>query len=447
MPVALPDSWDRLSPGLRRWLLIGSVLTLVALIAVLAFDEPVTPGQRAEQARERLTRHLLTDADPRALGIDGLANRLTQLERDLSQSIAREHQRGPGEVAGVSRQVEQLRQSQQTEIQALQQELARLREAMETPPGEASPTSASQPKPVEPAASEPKDPQQASPAAPPALDDPALFAPRPSAPLAGLSPRPSGQSVQPHGPLTIRVVGETAADSATAPSTRSTADPDASAILIPAGSLLRGVLLSGLDAPTGRQARRDPYPALVRLKHAAILPNRFRADVRECFITVAGYGELSSERALLRTEVITCVRHDGGVIEVPVDGYAVGEDGKVGLRGRLVSKQGQVIARAMQVSFLQGLSDVFTKTPVTTISTRHDGRVQYQDVLSGDAMEAAAIAGTGRALERLAQYYLDMAENIFPVIEVDAGRTIELILNRGATLRLGQGDRRRGVRR
>ena len=273
-----------------------------------------------------------------------------------------------------------------------------------------------------------------------------MFASTPAPSITALNPRPGSQGAPVRGPLTIRVVGQTAAKAAT-PASAPAVDPTAETLLIPAGSLLRGVLLSGMDAPTGRQARRDPYPALVRLKHDAILPNRFRADVRECFITVAGYGELSSERAFLRTEVITCVRHDGGVIEVPVDGYAVGEDGKVGLRGRLVSKQGQVIARAMQVSFLQGISEVFDKRSVTTISTSNDGRVQYQDVLSGDSAQAAAITGTGKALDRLAQYYLDMAENIFPVIEVDAGRAIEVILNRGASLQLAQANRRRGGRR
>ncbi len=32
------------------------------------------------------------------------------------------------------------------------------------------------------------------------------------------------------------------------------------------------------------------------------MPNRFRADVRECFLIVSGYGDLSSERAYLRGE-------------------------------------------------------------------------------------------------------------------------------------------------
>ncbi len=32
----------------------------------------------------------------------------------------------------------------------------------------------------------------------------------------------------------------------------------------------------------GQGARQQPTPALVRIKHDALLPNRFRADVREC---------------------------------------------------------------------------------------------------------------------------------------------------------------------
>jgi conjugal transfer pilus assembly protein TraB len=87
-----------------------------------------------------------------------------------------------------------------------------------------------------------------------------------------------------------------------------------------------------MAAPTARPARREPYPALVRLKHDALLPNRLRADVRECFLIAAGYGDLASERAYLRTEAITCIRDDGGTLEVPLDAYAVGEDGKVAIR-------------------------------------------------------------------------------------------------------------------
>ena len=435
--MSVQDTWERLSPHTRRLLMMGSVLSGVALIAVMAFGPAATPTTRTQQAREQLTRTLLTEADPRALGIDGLAHRLVQLERQLQATNDRLVQRAAGDTDTVNRQVEQWRQAQQTQVTALQQELLRLKEAQAAirpvPPPPAPP-------PIIPVAPV----QEAPPAKPPALNAPALFDVRPTAPISTLNPNPTGRAPHATGPLAIRVVGAPVAIPVT--TAAAATDPASEQVVIPAGSILQGVLLSGMDAATGKQARRDPYPALVRLKHNAILPNRFRADVRECFITVGGYGDLSSERAFLRTEVITCVRHDGGVIEVPVDGYAVGEDGKVGLRGRLVSKQGQVIARAMQVSFLEGISEVFGKAPVSVISTTPGNAVQYQDVLSGDSAQAAALSGTGKALDRLAQYYLDMAEDIFPVIEIDAGRSIEVILNRGASLRLNAARAARGPR-
>ena len=220
--------------------------------------------------------------------------------------------------------------------------------------------------------------------------------------------------------------------------------PARDATTIPAGSIIRAVFLSGLDAPTGRQARRDPYPVLARIKREAILPNLFTADVSECFLILSGYGDLGSERAYLRTEAISCVRRDGGAIEVPVDGYAVGEDGKAGVRGRVVSKQGAAIARAMQVSFLQGFSQVFNQNPVASISTSPGTSQPYQSVLSPQALQAGAIGGTGKALDRLANYFMDMAEDMFPVIEIDAGRAVEVILNKGASLRLANQTQRSG---
>ncbi|EGV32691.1 IncF plasmid conjugative transfer pilus assembly protein TraB [Thiorhodococcus drewsii AZ1] len=431
MPLSIDSTWGRLSPNLRRGLVITGVLGGIAAILVLAFGQPEPRAVREQRAREQLTRTLLTDVDPRALGIDGLARRLERLEQQLAAATGAIARQDARETHAVDREVAALREAQETQFQDLQRQIAVLKAEMAVSRA-ASATKPQRPERTETATESP-------PSSPPALDDPALFAPATDGTggLKALTPnRASSRSRT--APLTIRVVAQEpqAKDETAKAAMATTSDPATEQVMIPAGSILRGVLLSGMDAPTGVQARRDPYPALVRLKHAAILPNRFRSDVRECFVLVAGFGELSSERAFLRTETVTCVRRDGGVIEVPLDGYAVGEDGKVGLRGRLVSKQGQVIAQALQVAFLEGVAQVFNKTPVSVLSTRSDGQVQYQDLLSGDSLQAAAVSGTGKTLDRLAQYYLDMAEEIFPVIEIDAGRPIELILNRGASLQL-----------
>ena len=126
-----------------------------------------------------------------------------------------------------------------------------------------------------------------------------------------------------------------------------------------------------------------------------------------------------------------------GAIEVPRDAYAVGEDGKVGVRGRLVSKPGALLAKAFQVSFLTSFAKVFTQVPSIPISTGGT-QMQFQSMFTPQAAAAGAAGGVGGAMDRLADYYMEMAEQTFPVLEVDAGRAVELIVNKGVSLRLAR---------
>lgn len=207
-------------------------------------------------------------------------------------------------------------------------------------------------------------------------------------------------------------------------------------VFIPAGSIFSGTLITGLDAPTGTQARNSPFPTLLRIKKEALLPNRYRADVRECFLIASGYGDLSSERVYLRSETISCIRNDGGVIEAPIDMYASGEDGKAGVRGKLDTKQGQYLAKALAAGFLQSLASVFNTVPTATISTVAGGQTPFQQVASEEAFQSAGVRGVGDAMDRLAGFYIDMAQSVFPIVQVDAGRQVDFIMTRGMSLRL-----------
>ncbi len=79
-------------------------------------------------------------------------------------------------------------------------------------------------------------------------------------------------------------------------------EPEEAGTYIPAGSMIEAVVITGMDAPTSQTAKRDPFPALMRFKKEALLPNRYTADIRECFLIASGYGSMSSERAFLRGE-------------------------------------------------------------------------------------------------------------------------------------------------
>lgn len=201
---------------------------------------------------------------------------------------------------------------------------------------------------------------------------------------------------------------------------------------LPKGSMLTGVLMTGVDAPTASSASDNPTPVLVRVKKEAILPNYFRLDeVRECFVLMSGYGELSSERAHFRGESISCVREDGEVIEEDFKAFAVGEDGKAGLKGTLVTRNGAVLANALMAGFANGLASAFNVTPVATISTDSSGQQQYQDVFSTSALQGGAATGASESMERLADYYMDMADEMHPVIEVGAGRVVDMVITKG----------------
>lgn len=214
-----------------------------------------------------------------------------------------------------------------------------------------------------------------------------------------------------------------AADSTTAAALRAAIPP----VFIPTGSIFTGTMLNGLDAPTGRQSSSQPIPVLVRVKHEAILPSRFRSDVREAFLLGAGFGDLSSERAYIRAERLSMILRDGSVIDIPVRAAAVGPDGKTGVRGRVVSKQGAVIGKALLSGMADGISRAFGGTQIGGGGGGGDGE---EVDLSGAAFGGGASSG----LDRVASYFLSQAEAMYPVVEIDGGREVSFILLEGVEL-------------
>ena len=204
---------------------------------------------------------------------------------------------------------------------------------------------------------------------------------------------------------------------------------------LPSGSFVRAVLLAGLNAPTGGQAQSNPHPVLLRLIDHAQLPNQFRLKAKDCLIVGSGYGDLSSERAYIRTESLSCVSPTGEALDLPIKGYVAGEDGKAGVMGRLITKQGQVLANALIAGIGSGLGQAFQQSASTT-SISPLGSTS--SVKQGEEFKAGISSGVGKAMDRLAQYYIALAEKLYPVVEVDAGRMVDVVITKGAMLPMGE---------
>lgn len=284
----------------------------------------------------------------------------------------------------------------------------------------------------------PQPPQQQQPASIlpplPPMHPPAQLVPPPMPYPAGVGG--ANADLPPLSPLQPRDPGIASFDvsDASAPRKDEGNQAQTGKTYIPSGAFMRVALIGGLDAPTGGQAQNNPWPVLMRVQDNAFLPNRYRAKVKECFMLGSGYGDISSERAYLRLESLSCVLNNGEVVDTPAKGYIVGEDGKAGMRGRLVSKQGQILANALMTGIVAGIGQGFQQS-ATTYSTSPLGSIGTVD--SGKQFQAGIGAGVGKALDRLSQYYITLAEKMFPIIEVDAGRVVDVVLTKGVTLGTG----------
>ena len=419
---------SNLSPKAKRMLAIGGTVAGVSLVLGLAMSA-AGPEEKTRKATKPPVNAVLTDEDPRALGMDSVVSQLKALQ---TQQTRLERVLGQREKDKNVEEAQEKITSLEDQVKMMEQELARLaregKKASNEEEGQAGDSQSSSPIPE-------RVPQAVVPKATASTDQLAdVYANQPPPPPEDPKSRSSEKK---EGPKIRTIRKEEKVD-------ENEKKGDMS-VTLPSGSILSGVLVTGMDAPTGKQAQKDPFPSLIRIKAEAILPNRFRADFRECFLIAAGWGDLSSERAYMRAERLSCVRNDGSVLESGLDAYASGEDGKAGIRGRLVSKQGQILARSLMAGFMQGVAGAFDVRQVPSINITRGGETDdeiqspvYEQAFDQNALQAAGVSGVGSALERIADFYLEMAENIFPVIEIDAMREVDFIVKKGMTVKFNE---------
>lgn len=196
-------------------------------------------------------------------------------------------------------------------------------------------------------------------------------------------------------------------------------------------TFVRAVTLTGLDAPTGGQAQSDPLPVFFRIIDKASLPNRVSAQIQECRAYGVAWGDLSDERAHIKLEGLSCLLKNGKYIDTTVKGAVIGYDGKYGIRGRLISKQGQIIGNAALAGIASGIGKGFSNQ-FTTTSSSALGQVSSFD--GAKVWQYGAGQGVGNAMDMLAQYYIKAAEKLYPVIETDSQQVVDLVFTKPLTI-------------
>jgi conjugal transfer pilus assembly protein TraB len=208
--------------------------------------------------------------------------------------------------------------------------------------------------------------------------------------------------------------------------------------MLPAGAFAPISLLNGLDAGTSTVTQNNPMPVLMNVSDQATLPGSARYKIKSCFILGTGYGDLSAERVYLRVSRMSCVdKNNKLILSQDIAGYVVDSDGKLGMRGKVVDRQGAKLGAAMLAGFAQGLSGALGSSQGTSTSSA----AGVANTLTGTgALRASGLAGAQSATSQLAEFYLKEAQSIFPVISVDTGRTGTIVFTSSVALNWTHGD-------
>ena len=196
---------------------------------------------------------------------------------------------------------------------------------------------------------------------------------------------------------------------------------------IPAGSHAKARLLEGVDAAAGVTAQSDPRPVTLRITGDAVLPSYEHSKLKGCLVTGGAYGDISSERVYIRLEKMSCQR-DGQLVEFTVDGHVSGNDGKPGIRGRVVMRDGALVGRAFVGGLFSGLgqaaSDNYTDTSISPLGST-------STVKNGQSYQYGAAQGFSNAANMYADYNIKRAEQYQPVIEVGAASDVDIVFSDG----------------
>lgn len=197
---------------------------------------------------------------------------------------------------------------------------------------------------------------------------------------------------------------------------------------VPAGTFAKAVMIGGADASAAVNAQSNPSPMLFRIIENGTLPNHQKSHLKDCVVTAAVVGDISSERGLIRLESVSCTFPNKEIVDQSVEGTIFGAEGKNGVRGRPVWREGALLQRAFAAGALSGISEGISQT-YTTNSISPQGNVAT--IQPSKIAQVGLGKGVGKAMDKLADYNIQRAEQYHPVIQLNAGAVVDVVFLKG----------------
>lgn len=201
--------------------------------------------------------------------------------------------------------------------------------------------------------------------------------------------------------------------------------PKDTSFWVPTGAFSDAIVIEGADANASVRGENNLVPMQFKLKGRAHLPgNNKMTHLENCFVTAAAYGDISSERAIVQLQRLSCII-DGRHIDQAVKGH-VAFYGKNGIKGVPVMRNGKILGLAFTAGALGGLGQSASQVGQTVT-----GIGATSTISGGDVARGALGGGVGKGADKLADYYIDRAEQYHPIIPIGAANRVEVVFIEG----------------
>ena len=282
------------------------------------------------------------------------------------------------------------------------------------------------------------------------LAAPLVSAPAPApayGPAGGYNARTPGGSITPGEPATAPAEVKLLAFGGDKPGGGArSARPEVSPLVVedspdylPPNSYAPARVIVGVDASAGVSSQTDPLPVVLRItgparsvvKDGKVLTTR----IQGCVVNGAARGDLSSEKVYVKLAKMTCDQPGGRVAVSEVKGF-ISFAGKSGVRGRVVSREGNLITQALLAGVVGGFGRGFSANANSVFSGLSSGTGGTRPKLSaGDIVGGGLGQGAGDAADTVSKYLIERAEQYQPVVEMPTGIDVEIVFLDGAFVR------------
>jgi len=200
--------------------------------------------------------------------------------------------------------------------------------------------------------------------------------------------------------------------------------------VLPAGSWVRGTLLTGLMVST-----KSFQKTVIQLDYGFIGPNQSKINLKSCNIIGLGRADLSIERILIKPQKISCVKSNGKHFVREIDGFVAGSDSYNGLEAVYSSKQGKVFLAAVLAGIVQGATQAYDLATVQTsiIGAGGDNPIESKN-FTGSMGTYAAVKGLQNGANLTTQWYLNQAKSLLPSLSKGSGSKLWVLVTESVNI-------------